>query len=53
MKLKIVNWTSKNEKYVEIFRMSRFLLHLLMHLWTFFYFDAKSHKKEYTFKTPD
>ena len=52
-KLKFVNWTSKNEKNVEIFRMSRFLLHLHIHLWNFFYFGIKSHKIEHTFKTPD
>ena len=49
-KLKFVNWTSKNEKIVEIFRMSRFLLHLM----DFFYFGIKSNKIEHrTFKTRD
>ena len=50
MKLKIVNWTSKNEKYVEIFRMSRFLLHLLMHLWTFFTLTQNHIKKNILLK---
>ena len=50
-----VNWTSKNEKIEEKLRMSRHLLHLLIYLWTLFYFDKKSHKIEpmieHTFKT--
>ena len=51
--LKLVNWTSKNEKIVEKRRMSRFLLHLLIYLWTLFYFGIKSCKIEHTFKTHD
>ena len=41
-KLKFVNWTSKNENIVERLPMSRFLLHLLIHLWTLFYIGIKS-----------
>ena len=33
--------------------MSRFLLHLLIYLWTLFYFGIKSYKIEQTFKTHD
>ena len=51
--LKLVNWTSKNEKIVERMRMSRFLLDLLVYLWTLFDFGIKSHKIEHTFKTHD
>ena len=50
-KLKLVNRTSKNEKNVERLQMSRFLLHLLIYLWTLFCFGIKSHKIEHTFKT--
>ena len=52
-KLKFVNWTSKNEKIVEKLKMSRFLLHLLINLWTLFYFGIKSHNIEHTFKMHD
>ena len=51
--LKLVNWSSKNELIVERMRMSRFLLHLLIYLWSLFYFGTKSHKIEHTFKTHD
>ena len=51
--LKLVNWTSKNEKIVERMRMRRFLLHLLFYLWTLFDFGIKSRKIEHTFKTHD
>ena len=48
-----VNWTSKNEKIVERLWMSRFLLYLIIYLWTLFYFGIKSPKIEHTFKTHD
>ena len=50
-KQKFVNWTSENKKIVERLQMSRFLLQLLIYLWTLFYFGIKSHKIEHTFKT--
>ena len=31
--------------------MSKFLMHLLIYLWTLFKFVIKSHKIEHTFKT--
>ena len=52
-KINFVKWTSKKEKNVERLQMSRFLLHLLIYLWTLFYFGIKSHKVEHTFKTRD
>ena len=48
-----MNWISKNKKIVERLRMRRFLMHLLIHLWTLFYFGIKSHKIAHTFKTHD
>ena len=38
------------EKTVERLRMSRFLLHLLIYLWTLYHFGRKSHKIEHTLK---
>ena len=35
---------------METLRMSRFLLHLLVYLWTSFKFGIKSHKIEHTLK---
>ena len=46
-KLKLVKWTSKNEKIVERLRLSRFLFHLLTYLWNLFYFEVKPHKIEH------
>ena len=43
----------KIKKIVEGLRMSRFLMYLLIYLWTLFYFDIKSHKIEHTFKMHD
>ena len=48
-----MKWTSKNQKIMEGLRMTRFLLHLLIYLWTLFDFGTKSHKIEHTFKTHD
>ena len=41
------------KKIVDRLRMSRFLLYLLIYLWTLFYFGTKSHKTEHAFKTHD
>ena len=41
------------KKYMERLQMSRFLLNVLIYLWTLFYFGIKSHKIEHTFKTHD
>ena len=53
VKLKFVNWTSKNERIGERLRMSRFVSHLLIYLETLFFWGIKSHKKEHTLKTQD
>ena len=48
-----MNWIPKNKKNVEKLRMSRFLLHLRIYLWTLFYFGIKSYKIEHNFETHD
>ena len=40
--IKVCQLDLKNENIVERLPMSRFLLHLLIHLWTLFYIGIKS-----------
>ena len=42
--IKVCELNLENEKNVEIFRMSRFLLHLLFYLWALFYFGEYREK---------
>ena len=42
--IKVCELNLENEKNVEIFRMSRFLLHLLFYLWALFYFGEHREK---------
>ena len=47
------NICRKMNKIVERLRISRFLLYLLIYLWSLFYFGIKSHEIEHSFKAHD
>ena len=51
--IKVCELDLEKLKIAERLRMRRSLMHLLIYLWTLFYFGIKSHKIEHTFKTHD
>ena len=52
-KLKFVNWTSKNERIVELKIVNEQIFISFIYLWTLFHSGIKLHKIDHTFKTYD